>query len=281
MLSLRYAAPAPDLRAFVSSYYLFHANLTDIVDTTRADLPQLRFMLRGRGYYTFGDGSSLDCPDTMLTGPTTAATRFTARGPLLVLGIGLLPMGWSALVGSSAADLTDLVEDACAVFGRPGQDMLDLLRDCDDFDAMTRIMDISLRALIQKPRERPMEWFTQATDQWLMGEASPRIDDLIRETGLSARQVERLTNRLYGAPPKLLARKYRSLRVASLLADENVDWQDLAGDAFYDQSHFIRDFKRFTGQTPRQFQLNPSPVTRLMIGRRRLGGLLPPLALES
>lgn len=281
MLSLRYAAPAPVLRGFVSSYYLFHANLEDVVDTTRADLPQLRFMLSGRGYYTFGNGVSRDCPDAMLTGPTTAATRFTAKGPLLVFGIGLLPMGWSALVGSSAAELTDLVEDARAVFGIRGQDMLDLLRDSASFEAMTGIVDLALSSLIEHPRDQPIKWFTQVTDKWLMGDASPRIQDLINETGLSARQIERLTNRIYGAPPKLLARKYRSLRVASLLADQSVEWQDLAGDAFYDQSHFIRDFKRFTGQTPRQFQLNPSPVTRLMISRRRLGGLLPPLALES
>src|SRR3546814_3275114 len=45
MLSLRYAAPAPELREFISTYYLFRADLSDIADSTRADLPQIRFML--------------------------------------------------------------------------------------------------------------------------------------------------------------------------------------------------------------------------------------------
>ena len=92
---------------------------------------------------------------------------------------------------------------------------------------------------------------------------------LIAELGVSARQVERLTKRIYGAPPKLLARKYRSLRAASLIGTSQLHWSEAAGDAFFDQSHFIRDFKRFTGLTPSQFQNDPPPVTRLTLAAPR------------
>jgi AraC-like DNA-binding protein len=281
MLSLRYAAPAADLRPFISTYYLFQADLADVVDTTRADLPQIRFMLDGQGYYTFGGGYSVACPPAMVTGPTTAATQFAARGPLLVFGAGIFPLGWNVLIGASATELTDGVEDAHAIFGPLASNLLETLRNSNSFEAMIAIADMTFRMLIQQPKDRPQEWFIRATNQWLMGETSPNLDDLIRETRLSARQIERLANRLYGAPPKLLARKYRSLRIASLLADQRGDWRDLIGEAFYDQSHFIREFKRFTGQTPRQFQLNPSPVTKLMSARRRLGNILPPIAVDT
>src|SRR3546814_221429 len=103
MLSLRYAAPAPELREFISTYYLFRADLSDIADSTRANLPQIRFMLSGSGHYTFGDGFNATCTDAMVTGPPTTATRITAKGPLVVLGFCLLPAGWSALIGGSAA----------------------------------------------------------------------------------------------------------------------------------------------------------------------------------
>lgn len=281
MLSLRYSVPAADLRGFISTYYLFQANLPQIVDMTRADLPQLRFMISGNGFYTFGDGSVQQCPPVMLTGSTTAATRFTAQGPLIVFGIGLLPAGWNALVGANAAELTDRVECAEAVLGRSVRELMDVLCHVVLFENMVTAADLMFRSLVQQPREPSMDWFTRITENWLMGALSPSIGSLMEETGLSARQLERLTNRLYGAPPKLLARKYRALRVASRLLLHNDDWQDVIGDAFYDQSHFIREFKRFTGQTPRQFQLNPSPVTRLMMARRQLGPILPPIALES
>src|SRR3546814_5103246 len=103
-------------------------------------------------------------------------------------------------------------------------------------------------SLCQHPRDRPLEWFIHATNEWLMGDISPNVDALIAETGLSGRQVERLTNRIYGAPPKLLARKYRALRIASSLSGEGVDWPDLMGDAFYDQYHFIRSTEEHTSE---------------------------------
>src|SRR3546814_12192628 len=109
-----------------------------------------------------------------------------------------------------------------------------------------------------------------------MGDISPNVDALIAETGLSGRQVERLTNRIYGAPPKLLARKYRALRIASSLSGEGVDWQDLMGDAFYDQYHFIRECQSVKGQTPTQFPLVPKTLTRLMTARRRISGRVSP-----
>src|SRR3546814_14692226 len=78
-------------------------------------------MLSGSGHYTFGDGFNANCPDAMVTGPTTSATRINAKGPLVVFGIGLLPAGWNALIGGSDAEMHDIVEDARA-FLRPFSD---------------------------------------------------------------------------------------------------------------------------------------------------------------
>ena len=114
--------------------------------------------------------------------------------------------------------------------------------------------------------------FIAETDAWLADERSPRVDVLQDATGLSARQVARLCNRYYGAPPKYLARKYRALRSALILARDNVDWADLCDDTFYDQSHFIREFKHFIGLTPNQLRDDASLVIRLTMNRRDVEG---------
>ena len=105
-----------------------------------------------------------------------------------------------------------------------------------------------LRAQLHEVSEAELR-FVQETDRWLAHEQSPRVDALQEATGLSARQVARWCNRLYGAAPKFLARKYRALRCAQILAREDIDWSEVSGDAFYDQSHFIRELKHFTGLT--------------------------------
>lgn len=279
-ISLGYFAPAADLRRYVAYYYLFRADLPHVADVTRADVAQLRFMLAGQGDYSFGDGFVAPTPEVCLTGPTMAATRFAVEGPMRVFGVAILPAGWATMIRGDAGAHADRVEDAVAMFGAGMADALDALRNAHSVAEMVAIGDATMRRLSRRASEPPI-WFTQLTDAWLTGDASPLVDTLIADSGLSARHVERLAGRIYGAPPKLLARKYRALRAASLLGANGLPWSEMAGDAFYDQSHFIREFKRFTGLTPGQFQRNPPPVMRLTRQRRGLAGLAPKIAVVS
>jgi AraC-like DNA-binding protein len=79
-----------------------------------------------------------------------------------------------------------------------------------------------------------------------------------------------LTVATHGATPKRLAAKYRSLQAAGRMAvGEVTDWRDAVDiGGFVDQPHFIREFKRFVGMTPRAFLASPdSFVHRLIRGQ--------------
>jgi len=278
--ALEYFTPAADLQGFVSSYYLFRADLPRVADLMRADLAQMRFMIAGTGFYSFGSGRVVRTPEVSVVGPTMSATAFDVTGPLMVFGIGIHPAGWATLVRDDASGFADDVSDAEALFGPLMADALDAMRGTASSAMIVAIADMVMRSLLARAASAPL-WFTRLTDEWLTGAVDPDVDTLVAQTGMSARHVERLARRLYGAPPKLLARKYRALRAASLIGLSGMDWADAVGDAFYDQSHFIREFKRFTGQTPRQFQRDPTPLTRLTLQRRLVAAGLPPLALVS
>lgn len=279
LFGLRYFAPPPDLRTHISSYYVFQANVPRMSDLVRADMAQLRFMISGAGTYSFANGARIAAPEVSLLGPTTAATRFDVTGPVLVFGVGILPAGWAGLVGEDASMFADSVIDGVDLFGGILEDALDAMRFDRRPTRMIELVNMAMRWLMAGAHDVPL-WFTGLTDHWLTGDASPIVDRLVGEAGMSSRQIERLARRIYGAPPKLLARKYRALRAASNLAATDLGWADAAGDAFYDQSHFIRELKRFTGHTPLQFQRAPTPVTKLTLTRRHLVDL-PPLALVS
>lgn len=273
MVALRYYEPPTDLTDLVGSVYLFTANIPFVSDGTRADFAQLRYMLSGRGHYTFHDGRQIDTPEVCMLGPTMSSIHFDVDGPLQTLGVALLPLGWYALTGRDASEHADSLFDYAAVDPAHAE-MLDTVRAIDDPDEAVEVLWIFLRSRFH-PVAKAMREFVGAADRWLAEESSPRIEALIEATGLSARQVARLTNRLYGAPPKLLARKYRALRVASLIASTDDDWRDIIGDAFYDQSHFIRELKHFAGATPHQIKNKLSIVPRLTMSRRRLEGRFP------
>lgn len=99
----------------------------------------------------------------------------------------------------------------------------------------------------------------------------PEIDDAIRmirdsqgqlsvaeicaRTSLSKKQLERKFLTSIGTTPKIFARISRFLAICHHLKDHRN--RSLTGIAyecgFYDQAHFIKEFKEFSGFTPREF----------------------------
>ncbi|MET0360426.1 MAG: AraC family transcriptional regulator [Sphingobium sp.] len=271
-VSLSYLAPPDDLADLFGPMYLFVADKQSVSDHTRADFAQIRFMLAGTGDYHFHDGTRATTPACCMIGPTTAATRFEVAGPMRVIGVSVLPLGWAALGAGDAGAVADTIFDLAARFGPDWADLQAQLCLIDDPEDAAALLWPFLQARIRQPGAADRS-FVAAIDSWLADERSPRVDALKDTTGLSSRQVARLCNRFYGSPPKYLARKYRALRCALILARDNIEWADMCDDgAFYDQSHFIREFKHFIGLTPSQLRDNASLVIRLTMGRRDVEG---------
>lgn len=81
------------------------------------------------------------------------------------------------------------------------------------------------------------------------------IRRLCSELGVGERRLERGFRRSVGTSPKHFARITRFLHTCRVLRDG--DWGNLAEAAqacgFADQAHFNRDFRAFSGLTPREF----------------------------
>jgi methylphosphotriester-DNA--protein-cysteine methyltransferase len=275
MISIQYFEPSPALSQHVSSLYWFESSLPAFADLMRAELGQMRLMVDGAGQTNYLGGRQRSGAGAVLQGPTTAPTHYTANGRLRLFGIGLLPLGWAELIGIPADELADdAVELASVMPPAVVARLMDQLACAADNQTRCRVVSDFLLARLAANRH-PACWFTRLADDWLTATPNPQVDHLVAASGMSARSVERLTHRLYGASPKLLARKYRALGAAVRLGmGEASSWLDAAGDAFYDQAHFIREFKAFTGLTPTRFQAQITPLTRItMTQRRRLPGL--------
>ncbi|MDB5695809.1 MAG: AraC family transcriptional regulator [Sphingomonas bacterium] len=277
-VELDYVLPSPDLRAFLTLFYRFHAPAAVHDDVERAQQAQLRFRLSpGAGAYHLPDGSRQDAPAAHLIGPTTGPVRARAEGPLTVFGMGIPPTGWWALVGGDASATRNRVVDATALLGAEGTAAVLALREAGDVAAMAAVAEPLLRRRLRGGHEGALTFCT-AVDAWLSGSPSPALDALLDATRLSRRQVERRCNALYGAPPKLLARKYRALRAAVMMASGETG----GADGFYDQSHMIREVKQFTGLTPRRLRDAPGALARITIAQRRaLVGQVHPIVSET
>ena len=243
-------------------------------DTERAAIAQVRFIMSGSdGFYTFVDGSRQLATPIHILGPTTGPTVQTIGGPVHMFGAGLLPGGWGALLDFEASLLVNRAIDAVELFGKGLYEELDAMRAAPDMAARVVIGSAIAHRLIDNGNTQIFD-FTRIVDDWLADSPSPDINELVRATGLSRRHVERKCKACYGLPPKILSRKYRALKAARAIARNELS-TDLTDFGFYDQSHMIREIKRFTGVTPARLVDELPMLASLMLKRRDVDGIAP------
>jgi len=82
-----------------------------------------------------------------------------------------------------------------------------------------------------------------------------RISELADYCALSVRQLERGFQRVLGTSPKNYARTVRFHEAQrKLMFAPDTELTGLAYDCgYFDQAHFIKDFKKFTGKTPSEY----------------------------
>jgi len=265
-ISLDYATPDESLRQHLSVFYEFRADVPMFEDVERADLAQLRFLFSGtEPRYLFADGTTQNAARIQLIGPTTGPTAVRVGGPVHMFGVGLLPVGWSSLLQFEASLLVNRVVDATELFGKELNATL---------EEKVLIASELVRRLIKGGNSAAFD-FARIVDDWLADAPSPNVDALVKATGLSRRQVERNCKAIYGSPPKLLARKYRALKAAIMLAKHEACTDELVDHGFYDQSHFIREIKHFTGVTPKAIADGLPALATLTLKRTEIKGLSP------
>lgn len=87
------------------------------------------------------------------------------------------------------------------------------------------------------------------------------VGELCDRLGLSNRHLIAQFRRLVGLPPKTLTRTLRFQAVVNAtLQERKADWSRLAYRFGYaDQSHLVREFKRFSGVTPSEYLGRQAP----------------------
>jgi AraC-like DNA-binding protein len=267
---LEFRQPGPDLAEHVSFFYQARQGDAGFDAVDRADFAQIRFIFDGRnGQCEFVDGTVQTMPEIYVRGPTTGSTRMSGTGAIDVLGAGLMPAGWAALVPMDASAAANRLFDAVDLLGPAVLEAREAMAAAADFDARVAIFETLLKGLMAQTN-RDFHGFVHHVNAWLAGSVLPQLPDLIERTGLSLSQVERRCKRYFGSPPKMLARKYRALRTAIAMTHKDADLDAILVEGYYDQSHLIREMKHFTGMTPAAFADQPTVFNQQLAKRIEL-----------
>jgi len=286
-ITVRVALPREELRPFVTTYYYTEAQCSAreplLEDYLHPKWPNLRFIHAQTCESAVGGEELRAVPFFAATGPTSRPARFR-MGSGQMWGIGLMPLGWAALVEARAGDYADRFVDALA--DRAFSAFHPLARALAQGEAgfapglelieqhMDRIVACS--AAIGVLSGGPI----RAVNAALVYPEIATVAQLAERVGMNVRSLERLTRRAFGFTPKLLLRRQRFLRsLAQFILDPSLKWLDALDCQYHDQAHFMRVVKWFMGMNPSEYArldkpfLAPAARARMEIAGEAVQGL--------
>ncbi|BBH23037.1 AraC family transcriptional regulator [Paenibacillus baekrokdamisoli] len=143
------------------------------------------------------------------------------------------------------------------------------VKDIFDIDASTlekmilsqeeegTMVELAERFIQQKLPERDSNIIlvNQVIDRIIEDQEITKVDHICQRFKMNKRKLQRLFDQYVGVSPKWVIKLYRLQHAAGQMdTDHNHDWLKLSMDlGYYDQSHFIKDFKTIIGKTPDEY----------------------------
>ena len=191
-------------------------------------------------------------PAAIIVGFQNRTLPLLLRGRLKVVAARLFAWGALALVQDNITTLTNTVTPLKgwdALVQRLRSDVLEGRYE----QAVSALEEYLIQQALARSFDRRL---IQAAARLLHHtQGQYRIRELADTCRMSVRQLERGFRQVVGTSPKIFARTLRFQQAERrLMFDPEADLADLAHECgYFDQAHFIRDFKTFTGKTPAQY----------------------------
>ncbi|WP_370087093.1 DUF6597 domain-containing transcriptional factor [Ekhidna sp.] len=187
--------------------------------------------------------------DALVMGFSSGHTEFSLSNEFDYIGIRFLPVAFSQLFNIDVSELTNTVELLKEVVPKVSSKMVGSVSSHEDFSQLVREIDDFFLKQLESVRAfdpRIIRAITEITQS----NGNQQIENL--DIGLSSRQLRRLFNFYVGESPKTFSQVVRFQKILNAKPSvESLKNNKLFYDiGYYDQAHFIKDFKYMYGLTP-------------------------------
>ena len=183
---------------------------------------------------------------------TRKFTRFVVGRDFGIFGCYLFPYAIPRLFSFSAADVTDSMTDLHAFLGSEGSELEERMMLAGNNERRCNILSEYLSGRLRR-NSRGLPTVFSSINRIIETRGLVNIGNLARDHGLSGRTFERKFKDLSGFSPKLFSRIVRFQAALAQFGTQK-SLTDIAYECgYYDQSHFINDFKEFSGYSPKVY----------------------------
>jgi AraC-like DNA-binding protein len=261
-VSIRFFPPWPALRDVISRIYAHQSPASEVAEPRWLIVPdgeiKLIFPFDGDIACTIGDATRHHrAARVIVSGMRTIPGRLEFPEGVAAIGVIIRPEAVYRLIDIPHHELANRTLDGGEVLGPAlARGWADEWLHTDGLEARVERIQAALhaRVIAVASRVRREAAFEHAVRRMRRSSGRVRIDALAHEIGWSRRHLARVFQAHAGVTPSELAgvlrfhAVYRQLRAVPAASASGLIY-----DYYYDHSHFLKDFKRYTGATLRGY----------------------------
>lgn len=249
--------PAPELRNLVMCYWILESEPehTPLKNTIVPDGTMKLIFHYGDTYrHHPADGESILLPNCFLIGQLTKPYVVEPLGITGSFVVRFKPNGFLPFSTIPLKEMENTAVPLDTLFGNEGVELGKQMLGAPSTSERIQIIETFL--LNRLTNENYIDNVVKATVETILlvnGQFS--VNELSQRININRRQLTRKFSSAIGLSPKQLSKTIRiQATLRALLTKEVSSLTDLAyANEYFDQAHFIKDFKEFTGLTPKEF----------------------------
>lgn len=261
--------PQPDLSTFVKCYWTLEAPSEAVPERQRIVPDGCMEMLFHYGdlyhQYTSPDEYIVQ-PRCFVFGQITTPLEIAPSGATGIFSVRFHPDGFTPFASLPLSEMENRAVPLIELFGNEGDVLEKQMLKASSTEERIQIVESFLlgRLLTSETVNKVVK---SGVDVLLQLNGQVSVDELTEQLNINRRQLERKFSSVIGLSPKQLSKIIRLQSTLKMLS--NKQFTSLTSVAYegnyYDQAHFIKDFKEFTGMSPKHFFAGNLKMSALFI----------------
>ena len=243
-------APPSSLRKFVRFFWVLESDEPYIHLSMAQVCTEMIFHYHGVFDEIVRDGKTERSFTSGVQFQSDAIRRFSISHGFGIFGVYLYPYTLPLMHKTPAPEFTNEMLDTRTLLGQEGieleEKMMDALNNQERMKLLISFLEYRLKnvPLTKRCMSHAVRFVIESPIQ-------TKVEKLADQFALSERQFERKFKALSGFSPKKFSRIARFHVVMNSYGDAGKSLTDIAHDCgYYDQSHFIHEFRQFSGLQP-------------------------------
>jgi len=197
-------------------------------------------------------------PQSIISGLTNSYLDVSTHGEAGVIAVTFLPLGACNFFNFPMSEIEDSSIDLCDIYFKEIKEIEEQVCNAITLDERIQIIEKFLIRRFFPVRNYDYMLIHQAIKLINTNYGQINSNILSDKLFVTTKTLERKFSAILGKSPKQYSKlvRYQSA-VVDILRNPNINLTELAiRNGYYDQSHFIKDFKTFLGYTPGEFLEN-------------------------